>query len=662
MSAEDAEDVTTGTTGVAASVGGGLPDAASPAAMDGRQSGAASTADGVAVDASVDGGTPSAESARVAGAHDAAPAQDDAPLFSPLALTGALPFLPLAQGSIDYEVDRRADPSTIRKALSHPHAQVMLVKDGMIAVPRGQGVLVKRESAHVRAALLPATYVRGDLARIDDAFLAFLGVEHDAGVAARSFGSLPLAQDDVKRAGAARDDVMKGGAAQDDAGKGGAAQGDVKKTGAARDGGAVQGNGGGDAGNVDDQTGKANAVVSVAQSTETDGGFSPDETPYLALILPDAKYRSRRAAQGDASDAGTDQTVESEGDATSLGAAAPIIGNGPTNPSNAAPSSAGAANQTNHSAGQSGQSSAHHYAGESTASPSTDAANRANQTNHSAGQSSAHRHADENTAHAAASADAARTAGTGQANVNRNHGNAQPGANAGAGYAGIDHHSDRTMLDRIAERFDWADLRDFAPKATPRDAGLATSAVTLSNWQHRQLFCPRCGAPTVPSGSGWTQRCTAFDTGGADQGGHLLFPRVEPAVITLVVDARDRLLIQHNAAWRNPLLYSVSAGFVEAGENLEHAVRRETKEETGIELGEVRYLGSQPWPFPGSLMMAFKAQARTTDIHVDGEETADARWVTRAELTHLIAVGEVEMPGKAAIARYMIEQWYGMEL
>ena len=95
----------------------------------------------------------------------------------------------------------------------------------------------------------------------------------------------------------------------------------------------------------------------------------------------------------------------------------------------------------------------------------------------------------------------------------------------------------------------------------------------------------------------------------AGDGNRLLFPRIEPAVITAIVDSQDRLLLQHNSAWRNPLLYSVSAGFVEAGENLEHAARREAKEETGIDLGEVRYLGSQPWPFPASLMMAFKAQA-----------------------------------------------------
>ena len=129
-----------------------------------------------------------------------------------------------------------------------------------------------------------------------------------------------------------------------------------------------------------------------------------------------------------------------------------------------------------------------------------------------------------------------------------------------------------------------------------------------------------------------------------------------------MVDAKDRLLLQHNRAWKHSNLFSVSAGFVETGENLEHACRRETMEETGIRVGEVKYLGSQPWPFPFSLMMGFKAQALSNDIHVDGDETIAARWVTRDEYTNLLVTGEIEAPGKATIARVMIEEWYGREL
>lgn len=212
------------------------------------------------------------------------------------------------------------------------------------------------------------------------------------------------------------------------------------------------------------------------------------------------------------------------------------------------------------------------------------------------------------------------------------------------------------LIAQASERFDWVDLRGFAPHVGSRDAGLATSAVTVSVWHNRQRFCPCCGAPVQPALGGWAQRCT----NDAD-GRRILFPRIEPAVITAIVDGRDRLLLQHNAAWKGNL-YSVSAGFVEAGENLEHAARREAMEETGIRLGEVRYLGSQPWPFPASLMMAFKAQALSTEIRVDHEETADAWWFTRDEFTAAMISGRIGVPGKATIARYMIEEWYGQPL
>lgn len=213
------------------------------------------------------------------------------------------------------------------------------------------------------------------------------------------------------------------------------------------------------------------------------------------------------------------------------------------------------------------------------------------------------------------------------------------------------------VLESAVQRFDWVDLRAFVPRASGRDIGVATTMLSLANWFAYQTHCPACGAPTRPAMSGWAQRCT-----NGDDGHRLLFPRVEPAVIMTVVDSQDRLLLQHNRAWADPTLYSVSAGFVEAGENLEHACRRETMEETGIEVGEVKYLGSQPWPFKISLMMAFKGQALSTQIHVDGEEVADARWVTRDEFTDLLVTGRISAPGRATIARYMIEEWYGRSL
>ena len=162
---------------------------------------------------------------------------------------------------------------------------------------------------------------------------------------------------------------------------------------------------------------------------------------------------------------------------------------------------------------------------------------------------------------------------------------------------------------------------------------------------------PRC-ARRSPAG----RRCT-----GEADGRRLLFPRIEPAIITAIVDDRDRILLQHNTAWRERF-YSVSAGFVETGESLEHAVRREAEEETGVVLDTVRYLGSQPWPFPASLMLGFTAHAATTEIAVDHDEVSDARWFTRDELARAIERDGLELPGRASIARHLIEHWYGAQL
>lgn len=225
--------------------------------------------------------------------------------------------------------------------------------------------------------------------------------------------------------------------------------------------------------------------------------------------------------------------------------------------------------------------------------------------------------------------------------------------------ADADHELGRsaiTLVQRALRDFDWVELRSFAPVASTRDAGLATSAVAVCAWHAQQRFCPACGAPVRPALAGWAQVCT-----GADDADRLLFPRIEPAVITAIVDDADRILLQNNTAWPERF-FSVSAGFVEAGESLEHAVRREALEEVGVELDEVRYLGSQPWPFPASIMLGFRAHARRADVTVDHDEVASARWFTRDDLARAVATGEVDLPGRASIARHMIEDWYGAEL
>ena len=199
----------------------------------------------------------------------------------------------------------------------------------------------------------------------------------------------------------------------------------------------------------------------------------------------------------------------------------------------------------------------------------------------------------------------------------------------------------------------WVPLREIGADLSARDAGLATAAVALYEWHVRHPRCPRCGAVTYTVQSGWVRRCVADGTE------H--YPRTDPAVIMAVVDPDDRLLLANSAAWPAKR-FSTLAGFIEPGESVEHAIRREVREESAVIVGDVEYQGSQPWPFPASLMLGFRAHAVSTEITVDGEELAAARWFTRAELHRAVAVGEVILPPSTSIARALIEDWFGGEL
>ncbi len=217
---------------------------------------------------------------------------------------------------------------------------------------------------------------------------------------------------------------------------------------------------------------------------------------------------------------------------------------------------------------------------------------------------------------------------------------------------GVDPSGPLSVLVRAHE---WAGLRELASRLGPRDTGLATEAVALGAWHAANERCPRCGEPTVPVAAGWVRRCVAQDIE------H--YPRTDPAVIMAVVDpgagtGDDRLLLGHAAHWPQGR-FSTLAGYVEPGEGLEQAVRREVAEEVGVQVGEVVYRASQPWPFPASLMLGFTATALTTDIRPDGEEVTDARWFTRAELTEATESGDVKLPSRSSIARALIEEWFG---
>jgi NAD+ diphosphatase len=197
-------------------------------------------------------------------------------------------------------------------------------------------------------------------------------------------------------------------------------------------------------------------------------------------------------------------------------------------------------------------------------------------------------------------------------------------------------------------------LRQAGPILSDRDVGLMTHAVALANWHGTHGHCPRCGAVTEPAAAGHSRRCV--------NDGSEHFPRLDPAVIMLVTDPDDRCLLARNAMWPEGRV-SILAGFVEPGESAEQAVAREVLEETGIEVGDARYVGSQPWPMPHSLMLGFRARATAgLEIKVDADEIAEARWFSRDGLHADIASGAIKMPPSVSIAHRIIESWYGTPL
>jgi NAD+ diphosphatase len=194
-------------------------------------------------------------------------------------------------------------------------------------------------------------------------------------------------------------------------------------------------------------------------------------------------------------------------------------------------------------------------------------------------------------------------------------------------------------------------LRQALPRLTERDVGLMTHAVALGNWHAVHGHCPRDGAVTEPELSGHARRCVV------DGSEH--FPRLDPAVIMLVTDPEDRCLLARNAMWPEKRV-SILAGFVEPGESAEQAVAREVQEETGITVGDVHYVGSQPWPMPHSLMLGFRASATgSLEITVDSKEIVEAHWFSRDELRASVASGEIRLPPPPSIAYRILVSWFG---
>jgi NAD+ diphosphatase len=199
----------------------------------------------------------------------------------------------------------------------------------------------------------------------------------------------------------------------------------------------------------------------------------------------------------------------------------------------------------------------------------------------------------------------------------------------------------------------WSGLREVGALLDDTDAGALTEAVALEHWHRTHPRCPRCGAPTRPAAAGHERVC--------DSDGSTHHPRHDPAVIMTVTDPDDRLLLGHQGRWPAGR-FSAFAGFVEPGESLEQAVERELLEEAGVRVREAHYLGSQPWPFPASLMLAFHATTDDTRAVPDGEEITETRWFTRDGLRTAVAAGEVSVPPTVSVARRLVERWLGEPL
>jgi NAD+ diphosphatase len=186
------------------------------------------------------------------------------------------------------------------------------------------------------------------------------------------------------------------------------------------------------------------------------------------------------------------------------------------------------------------------------------------------------------------------------------------------------------------EGYRFVPLRSLHALVSARDWTLAGRAVQIVEWSRTHRFCGRCGTPTEQARGERAMRCPAC--------GLLSFPRLSPAVI-MVVHRGDELLLAHGRAFPTPI-YSALAGFVEPGESLEDAVRREVREEVGVEVGGLEYVGSQPWPFPNSLMLGFYAEWAAGDIAIDPVEIVDAQWFHIDDLP--------PFPGTMSIASQLI--------
>lgn len=203
--------------------------------------------------------------------------------------------------------------------------------------------------------------------------------------------------------------------------------------------------------------------------------------------------------------------------------------------------------------------------------------------------------------------------------------------------------------DHFCDGAKFIDLRSIAGDLSPAGAAIAATAKGITGWHRTHRFCSRCGAVSMAENGGWRRRCPSC------AGQH--FPRTDPVVIMLILHD-DHVLMGRQPGFA-PGTYSLLAGFMEPGETIEAAVRREVLEETTVEVGPVAYLGCQPWPFPANLMIGCAGRARTTEIEIDTTELEDAQWISRAKM-QLILAGQhprIKPPRVDAIARAILTDW-----
>ena len=206
-------------------------------------------------------------------------------------------------------------------------------------------------------------------------------------------------------------------------------------------------------------------------------------------------------------------------------------------------------------------------------------------------------------------------------------------------------------LNDETSKSEFKSLRAIGSFLSPRDIGLAVHAQGLANWHSKHPRCSLCGGPTVVVLAGAVRRCPT------DQSEH--YPRTDSAIIVLIKNDKDQILLGRQKVWPK-YRFSTFAGFVEPGESFEHCVIREVREEAGVELTKINYLGSQPWPFPASLMIAFEAITNTPELaRPDGDEIEEIRWFSREDMKSAILDKSLILPFEISVARQMINAWYG---